>query len=74
MSRAFEKGGLRLLFDRDGVAAGVAREAADFDLDHKHHEGDEWRRDRLPSASPRYGFSIHFFRVIRSKFSLLGGP
>jgi len=32
MQRAFEKAGLRLLFDREGAAAGVARHAAEIDL------------------------------------------
>lgn len=32
MRRAFEKAGLRLLFDRVGAAAGVARQSADIEL------------------------------------------
>ena len=31
MRRAFEKAGLRLLFDREGLASGVARQAADIE-------------------------------------------
>jgi ribosome-binding protein aMBF1 (putative translation factor) len=38
MQRAFEKAGLRLLFDREGAAAGVARQAADIELTHRRSE------------------------------------
>jgi hypothetical protein len=32
MQAVFERAGLRLLFDRNGIAAGVARHAAEIDL------------------------------------------
>ena len=35
MQAAFEKAGLRFLFDRKGAAAGVARRSADIDLSGK---------------------------------------
>jgi transposase len=38
MQRAFEKSGLRLLFDREGAAAGVARQAADIELTPRRSE------------------------------------
>jgi len=38
MQRAFEKAGLRLLFDRKGTAAGIACQAAEIDLTRRHSE------------------------------------
>ena len=38
LARGFEKGGLRLLFDGEGAAAGVARQAADIELTHRRSE------------------------------------
>jgi hypothetical protein len=38
MFEAIQKAGLRLLFDRAGAAAGVARQAADIELTRRRSE------------------------------------